>query len=132
MLASAAAQTTNTTTPAPGPAASTPAQPAAPATNGPAKSVASGPGVWDKGHPRIDQVDRREQNQQNRIANGLKNGTMTAQQAAHVEKQEAKIQNQEKRDIAKNGGTHLTWQQKQQLNREQNHVSNKIHKDKSK
>ena len=130
MLASAAAQTTTTTTPAaPAPAASTPAPAPAPATNGPTKSVTSGPGVYDKGHPRINQVDRRQQNQQQRISNDIKDGKMTPAQAAQVEKQDARIENQEKADIAKNGGTHLTKAQQRQINREQNRTSKKILKD---
>ena len=32
----------------------------------------AGPGVADPGHPRVNQVNGRETNQQNRIANGVK------------------------------------------------------------
>jgi hypothetical protein len=130
MLASATAQTTNTTTQAPvAPTTGSAPTPAGTGQSG-AQSVASGPGVYDKGHPRIDQTDRRQQRQQNRIANGLKNGTMTPAQAAQVEKRDARIENQEKTDIAKNGGTHLTKAQQQQINREQNRTSRQIYKDK--
>jgi len=129
MLASAAAQTTTTTTPA-APAASTPAPAPAPATNGPTKSVTSGPGVYDNGHPRINQVDQRQQNQQQRISNDIKDGKMTPAQAAQVEKQEAKIENHEKADIAKDGGTHVTKAQQKQLNRQEKRASRQIYKDK--
>jgi hypothetical protein len=35
------------------------------------------PGQVDPGHPRVNEVNARETNQQNRIANGVKNGTLT-------------------------------------------------------
>jgi hypothetical protein len=89
----------------------------------------AGPGVDDPGHPRVNEVNQREQNQQDRIANGLKNGTMTPGQAAHVEKQEQHIENQEKRDMAKNNG-HLTKAEQKQLNKEQNKTSREIYRDK--
>ncbi|MGB8581247.1 MAG: hypothetical protein WCD47_10535 [Candidatus Sulfotelmatobacter sp.] len=38
----------------------------------------AGPGVVDPGHPRVNEVNTREQNQQDRIANGVQNGTMDA------------------------------------------------------
>ena len=89
----------------------------------------AGPGVDDPGHPRVNEVNQREQNQQDRIANGLKNDTMTPGQAAHVEKQERHIENQEKRDMARNNG-HLTKAEQKQLNKEQNKTSKEIYKDK--
>ncbi len=89
----------------------------------------AGPGVVDPGHPRVNEVNGREQNQQDRIANGEKNGTMTPGQAAHVERQEQHIENQEKRDMAAHNG-HLTKGEQRQLNREQNHTSREIYRDK--
>jgi hypothetical protein len=91
----------------------------------------AGPGQDDPGHPRVNEVNTREQNQQDRIANGVKNGTMTPGQAAHVEHQEQHIENQEKADMAKNNG-HLTKAETRQLNKEQNHTSREIYKDKHK
>src|SRR5271168_778109 len=67
----------------------------------------AGPGQVDPGHPRVNEVNAREQNQQDRIANGVKNGTMTPGQAARVENREAHIENQEKADMAAHNG-HLT------------------------
>jgi hypothetical protein len=89
----------------------------------------AGPGQVDPGHPRVNEVNKREQNQQDRIANGVKNGSMTPGQAAHVEKQEQHIQNQEKADMAAHNG-HLTKREQKQLNKEQNHTSKEIYKDK--
>ena len=89
----------------------------------------AGPGVVDPNHPRVNEVNAREQNQQDRIANGEKNGTMTPGQAAHVENQEQHIENQEKADMAAHNG-HLTKREQRQLNKEQNKTSKEIYKDK--
>jgi hypothetical protein len=89
----------------------------------------AGPGQYDPGHPRVNEVNGREQNQQDRIANGEKNGTLTPGQAAHIERQEQHIENQEKRDMAAHNG-HLTKSEQRQLNREQNHTSREISRDK--
>jgi hypothetical protein len=89
----------------------------------------AGPGQVDPGHPRVNEVNNREQNQQDRIANGVKNGTMTPGQAARVENREAHIENQEKADMAAHNG-HLTKAEQNKLNREQNRTSKQIYKDK--
>ncbi|HEY4813177.1 MAG TPA: hypothetical protein VIH58_00800 [Chthoniobacterales bacterium] len=124
MFASAAAQTTTQANPGTTP-------PPASSPSGPtgANNVNSGPGVDDQGHPRINQLDNRQQNQQNRVSNDIKDGKMTPGQAAQVEKQDARIENQEKADIAKDGGRHITKAQQRQINREQTRVSRKINKD---
>jgi len=74
-------------------------------------------------------VNARERNQQRRIANGLKSGKMTAQQAAHIEGQEAAIKKQEVSEVKANGG-YLTKPEQRQLNRELNGVSKEIYADK--
>lgn len=89
----------------------------------------AGPGVVDPGHPRVNEVNAREQNQQDRIANGVKNGTMTPGQASRVEGREQHIENQEKADMAAHNG-HLTKGEQRQLNKEQNRTSKRIYKDK--
>src|SRR5579863_8795535 len=89
----------------------------------------AGPGVVDPGHPRVNQVNQREQNQQNRIANGVKNDKLTPRQTANLEKGQQRLQNNEKRDMAKDNG-HLTKQNQKQLNKEANRQSAKIYKDK--
>src|SRR5215469_3435159 len=89
----------------------------------------AGAGQVDPGHPRVNQVNQRESNQQNRIANGVKNGQLTPGQTARLERGEQRLQNNEKRDMAKDNG-HLTKQNQRQLNREANRMSNRIYKDK--
>jgi uncharacterized lipoprotein YajG len=89
----------------------------------------AGPGVDDPGHPRVNQVTGREENQQQRIANGVKNGSLSPKETANLENRENHIQNEEKRDMAKNNG-HLTKAEQNKINRQQNHVSKSIYKDK--
>ena len=90
---------------------------------------AAGPGVVDPNHPRVNEVNGREQNQQDRIANGEKNGTLTPGQTAHLENREQHIENQEKADMAAHNG-HLTKGEQNRLNREQNRTSRQIYRDK--
>jgi predicted transglutaminase-like cysteine proteinase len=92
-------------------------------------TAGAGPDQVDPGHPRVNQVNGRETNQQNRIANGVKNGQLTPGQTAHLERGEQRLQNNEKRDMAKDNG-HLTKQDQRQLNREANHMSKRIAADK--
>jgi uncharacterized lipoprotein YajG len=92
-------------------------------------TTGAGPGVDDPGHPRVNQVNGREENQQQRIANGVKNGSLSPKETANLENRENHIQNEEKRDMAKNNG-HLTKAEQNKINRQQNHVSKSIYKDK--
>ncbi|MGA3033955.1 MAG: hypothetical protein ABSD70_11765 [Terracidiphilus sp.] len=80
-------------------------------------------------HYGNNEVGQRRQNQQDRIANGLRNGTMNANQAAHVENREQGINEQDHADRQANGGK-LTGQQKGQLNKQLNGTSRTIYKDK--
>jgi hypothetical protein len=89
----------------------------------------AGPGVVDPGHPRVNEVNQREQNQQNRIANGLKNDTLSAKQASNLENREASVENREKKDMAEHNG-HLTKAEQRGINRQQNRISKSIYKDK--
>ena len=89
----------------------------------------AGPGKVDPNHPRVNQVNHREQNQQNRIANGIKNDKLTSQQATHLERGETRLKNNEKKDMAADNG-HLTKQNQRQLNREANRQSTRIYDDK--
>jgi hypothetical protein len=89
----------------------------------------AGPGQVDPGHPRVNQVNSRETRQQDRIANGVKNGQLTPGQTARLEHGEQRLQNNEKKDMAKDNG-HLTKQDQRQLNREANHMSKRIAADK--
>jgi uncharacterized lipoprotein YajG len=89
----------------------------------------AGPGVVDPGHPRVNQVNGRETRQQNRIANGMKNGSLSPKQASHLENREANLQKTEQKDMAAHNG-HLTKAEQKNLNQRENHISRTIHKDK--
>jgi hypothetical protein len=90
----------------------------------------AGPGVVDPGHPRVNQVNRREGRQQKRIGNGVANGTLTSKQATHLEKRETAVQNREQADMAKHNG-HLTKAEQAGINRQQNRISRSIKRDKA-
>ena len=88
-------------------------------------------------HP-ISDTDRREGvayhpnermgNQDQRIANGLRSGQMTAGEASRADKTQSAIDQQVHNDRVANGGT-LTPQERQQVNREQNASSRQIYND---
>ena len=90
----------------------------------------AGPGVVDPGHPRVNEVNKREGNQQKRIGNGVANGTLTSKQATHLEKRETAVQNREKADMAAHNG-HLTKAEQRGINRQQNRISRSIKRDKA-
>ena len=89
----------------------------------------AGPGVVDPGHPRVNEVNQREANQQQRIGNGVANGQLNSKQAANLEKRETSVQNREQKDMAKDNG-HLTKANQRGINRQQNRISKSIYKDK--
>jgi hypothetical protein len=73
------------------------------------------------------EVGKREERQQDRIAQGVKSGQLTAGEAAHLEHNEAKINRQIAADRKANGGK-LTQQEKRQINKEQNRESRQIYR----
>ena len=75
------------------------------------------------------EIGQRKENQQDRIANGVQSGQLTAGETANLEKKEAAINAETRADRAANGGK-LTAAEKQQVNRQQNHLSNQIYADK--
>ena len=89
----------------------------------------AGPGVKDPGHPRVNQVNRREGRQQKRIANGINNGSLNPNETAHLEKREANLQNTEQKDMAAHNG-HLTKAEQRNLNHRENKISRSIKRDK--
>ncbi len=72
----------------------------------------------------------REDHQQDRIANGVESGALTAGETKSLEHQEASLNGQAAADRAADGGK-LTAAERGQLNGEQNHLSNEIHTDKT-
>jgi hypothetical protein len=92
-------------------------------------AAGAGPGVVDPGHPRVNQVNRREARQQARIANGVKNGSLSPKETSHLENREARVQAREQKDMAAHNG-HLTKAEQRGINRQQNRISRTIHQDK--
>jgi hypothetical protein len=77
-------------------------------------------------HYGNNEVDQRRENQQDRIANGIGSGKLTAGQAARLEKGQAAINQETRTDRSLNGG-HLTQGEKQQINKQQNQASRHIY-----
>jgi hypothetical protein len=75
------------------------------------------------------EVGKRAENQQDRIAQGIKSGQLTAGETAHLESGEAKINKEVSSDRAANGGK-LTPQERKQVNKQQNRESRQIYRDK--
>jgi len=75
------------------------------------------------------EVAQRKENQQDRIAQGVKSGQLTAGETAKLENKEAAINGETRADRAANGGK-LTPAEKARVNRQQNHLSNQIYNDK--
>ena len=71
-------------------------------------------------------VGQRRENQQDRIAQGIKSGQLTAGETAKLENQQKGINQQVKADRAANGGK-LTQGEKKQINKEQNAASKNIY-----
>jgi len=89
-------------------------------------SASPTPATEKKADPSIAQ---RKENQQDRIANGVKSGQLTAGETANLEKKEAAINKETRTDRAANGGK-LTSAEKAQVNKQQNQVSKQIYADK--
>ena len=87
---------------------------------------AATPAPAEKPKPTVEQ---RKENQQDRIANGVKSGQLTAGETKNLEKKEAAINKETAADRAANRGK-LTAAEKKQVNRQQNQMSKQIYDDK--
>src|ERR1700686_1292033 len=95
----------------------TPSQTAAPAqTASPAQSAP-------------ETIQQRKENQQDRIANGVADGQLTASETRNLEKKESQL-NQEERDMKSEDNGHLTTADRAALRQQQNQLSNQIYQDK--
>jgi hypothetical protein len=75
------------------------------------------------------EVGQRAENQQDRIAQGVKSGQLTAGETANLEKKDSAINQEVHADRALNGGK-LTAAERAQVNQQQNKVSGQIYNDK--
>ena len=75
------------------------------------------------------EVGNRLENQQDRIAQGIKSGQLTPGEAAKLEQKDARISQEVRNERAANGGK-LTNAERAQVNRQENRSSKQIYKDK--
>ncbi len=73
------------------------------------------------------EVDARQANQEARIQQGVRSGELTPGEAARLERKEARIRREIRRDRAENGGT-LTPAQRAKINRQENRTSRQIYR----
>lgn len=81
------------------------------------------------GAPPPGTVAQRKQNQQDRIANGVQSGQLTAGETKNLERREANLNLNDRQMRAADGGK-LTGADRTQLNRQQNGISRQIYQDK--
>src|SRR2546421_1476298 len=79
--------------------------------------------------PKPGRTQARSENQQDRVAQGVASGQLTAGETANLEHREAKLNHEVRADRRANGGK-LTAQEKRQVNRQQNRLSRSIYADK--
>lgn len=75
------------------------------------------------------EVYNREHWQQDRIYNGVRNGSVTQREYNNLEGREARLNDQRANDLAHHDG-HLTGAEYRQLNREESRDSRAIYRDK--
>jgi len=74
-------------------------------------------------------VDRRQKEQQERIAQGVKSGELTARETVRLEREQVRLQ-AEKHDMREDNGGKLTNAEKVKLNNQQNRLSRQIYRQK--
>jgi len=75
------------------------------------------------------EVGQRRENQQDRIAQGVGSGSLTAGETSNLEKKESAINQEIRTDRSLNGGT-LTGSERATINGQQNQMSKQIYADK--
>lgn len=92
-------------------------------------------GQWyseNQGRPALaarNTVNAREENQQDRVAQGIRSGQMTPGEATRAENRQERIDNSVRQDRMENGGR-LTPQERQNINQRQNAASRQIYNEK--
>ncbi|HME38178.1 MAG TPA: hypothetical protein VKG63_04365 [Steroidobacteraceae bacterium] len=87
--------------------------------------TASAETTWQKNHPRRTQVNHRLNNQNQRIHQDVKNGTLNKSQAAALHHEDHQVR-QEERDMASQNGGHITKGEQKVLNGQENQISGQI------
>jgi hypothetical protein len=81
----------------------------------------------DPGHPRVNEVQDRIDNQQARVDRGISDGQINAKQAARDDAKLGREQNSLNKDMAADGG-HITKGEQRNLNKRLNKGSRQIHR----
>ena len=81
------------------------------------------------GFAQSTEVGQRKENQQDRVAQGVKSGQLTAGETSNLEKKEATINQEVRTDRSLNGGK-LTGAERKTVNQQQNQMSKQIYNDK--
>lgn len=87
--------------------------------------TASAETAWQKSHPRRTQVNHRLANQNKRIHQDVKNGTLSKAQAGQLHRDDHQVRHEE-RDMAGQNGSHLTKPEQTVLNGQENKLSSEI------
>ncbi len=77
-------------------------------------------------HEKHATINQRKENQQDRIAQGVKAGTLSPAETARLERSQAKI-NHQTRDMREDNGGKLTAADREKLRAEQNAQSKRIY-----
>lgn len=85
--------------------------------------------VLGAGAASAGEIRRREENQQDRIAQGIASGALTARESAALERREAALYREVGAMRRLNGGT-LTPRERRLVNRQQNRLSRGIYRQK--
>jgi hypothetical protein len=80
---------------------------------------------WQKDHPRRTEVNHRLANQNRRIHNDVKDGTLSKSQAHQLHHEDHQVR-QEERDMASQDGGHITRTDQKALNQQENGISHQI------
>ena len=87
--------------------------------------TASAEDAWQKNHPRRAQINHRLANQNSRIRQDVKNGTLSRSQAATLHREDRQVR-QEERDMASQNGGHISKAEQKVLNGQENAISKQI------
>ena len=79
-------------------------------------------------HPRRAEVNERLQRQDHRITRDYRDGSISARQADQLRREDHDIRDQE-RFYGRNDGSHISYGEQAQLNREENGTSRQIYGD---
>jgi len=82
--------------------------------------------AWERTHPRRAEVNHRLAVQNARIHQGVKNGSITPQEAAQLHAEDHAIRAEERIDAAQHDG-HITKAEQRELNQEENQASRDIY-----